>query len=131
MLSKEKFFFILLMCVVSIISCILVLYPFEQVQAPTSENLDLHTSQTELLYDQNSRKNLISQNCNTFFDGCNSCFKIENGEAACTKRYCESYQKPYCTDLENPETAEVKNAEHVAVCDINDPLSQCEISQEL
>lgn len=97
-----------------------LLYPLEKVEAPSPE-----------IYDQNSREKLIAEECKTFFDGCNSCFRSENGETACTRKYCENYEKPYCTDEENQATEQVKNSENVPVCDENDPLSQCEISQEL
>ncbi len=50
-------------------------------------------------YNQDSRKTTISKDCKSFFDGCNTCNKIENStEAACTMMYCENYQKPKCLD---------------------------------
>lgn len=54
-----------------------------------------------------------------------------NEEAACTRMFCENYEKPYCTDHETIENPEVKNKENVLTCDESDPFSQCEISQEL
>lgn len=98
-----------------------LLYPFDKVEAPSPEK-----------YDQNSRKNLIPEDCKTFFDGCNRCSKMEgNEEAACTRMFCENYEKPYCTDEETIENPEVKNKENVLTCNESDPFSQCEISEEL
>ncbi len=51
------------------------------------------------LYDQNSWKTLIPSTCVSFFDGCNNCNRMEgSAEAACTRMYCETYQKPECRD---------------------------------
>jgi len=38
------------------------------------------------------------KNCpnRTWFDGCNTCATSKNGHSICTKRMCQSYQKPYC-----------------------------------
>lgn len=50
-----------------------------------------------------SRKTLIPETCHTFFDGCNNCMKMDNGEAACTRMFCEKYDMPKCTDKEQSE----------------------------
>ena len=34
--------------------------------------------------------------CIQKFDGCNNCSKMEDGEWACTKMACETYQTPSC-----------------------------------
>jgi len=53
-------------------------------------------------YDENSWKELISQDCKHFFDGCNRCKRIVDWELVCSDLTCEEYGKPECTDF-NPE----------------------------
>ncbi|MCE9644024.1 hypothetical protein K8Q93_02160 [Candidatus Parcubacteria bacterium] len=40
------------------------------------------------------------ESCRTWYDGCNSCARMSNGAAACTKRYCEKPQQGYCTTFD-------------------------------
>ncbi len=47
-----------------------------------------------------SRKTIIPAECTSFFDGCNTCSKMENGTPACTLMACETYEKPKCIDDE-------------------------------
>lgn len=50
-------------------------------------------------YDQHSWKTMVPAACTVFFDGCNNCRRIDGGsDAGCTKKYCETYQKPACLD---------------------------------
>ena len=59
----------------------------------------------EKAYTADSWKTIIDPSCQHFFDGCNTCNKVE-GEtemAACTRMYCETYQKPECRDNEDVE----------------------------
>lgn len=42
--------------------------------------------------------NKIDFNCNSWFDGCNNCNVLENGELACTKMFCETLAEPKCND---------------------------------
>ncbi|MDO4713726.1 MAG: hypothetical protein Q4B28_03620 [bacterium] len=115
--------FTLLMSGIALVCCVIVLYPFEQVQAPTPLDMELmETAADEVSYDQQSRKEVIAQDCQAFFDGCNHCMRMGADEAACTKKYCESYQKPVCTDEDNQH----KHPDLVPVCDASDPLSQCQ-----
>lgn len=53
------------------------------------------------MYDINSWKIMIPKSCNSFFDGCNNCHRIEGKDiAACTRMFCQHYQKPKCLDEE-------------------------------
>ena len=67
----------------------------------------------EALYDADSWKEIISEDCMHFFDGCNSCSRVEWEEwvAACTMMYCEVYEEPRCTDDETTEEPEIFWAE--------------------
>lgn len=52
-------------------------------------------------YDQNSWQTMIPKTCNSFFDGCNNCNRMEGEEmAACTRMFCQEYQEPKCLDEE-------------------------------
>ncbi len=52
-----------------------------------------------IIYDANSRKDIIPYSCQSFNDGCNQCNRIGSGdEATCTKMFCEVYAEPVCTD---------------------------------
>lgn len=54
-------------------------------------------------YNSESRQTMISENCVSFFDGCNTCNRIEGStDAACTRMFCETYEQPKC--LDNEET---------------------------
>jgi membrane-bound inhibitor of C-type lysozyme len=51
------------------------------------------------MFDQNSWKTMISASCSSFFDGCNNCNRMEGTDAAaCTRMFCDQYQKPVCLD---------------------------------
>lgn len=51
-------------------------------------------------YDQHSWKTIISDSCQSFFDGCNNCKRITGkSDAACTRKMCKNgYEKPKCLD---------------------------------
>lgn len=66
------------------------------------------TSNEEVTYNQDSWKEIISEDCQHFFDGCNSCSKSEDWEAICTKMFCEVYEEPKCTDDEFIDDVEIK-----------------------
>jgi len=57
-------------------------------------------------WDQNSWRDIIADECQAFFDGCNNCRRgTENSAvAACTRKACQQYQKPRCLD-ETAKTA--------------------------
>ena len=52
----------------------------------------------EKAYNQDSWKDLISENCQSFSDGCNNCKRMPDGGAACTRKACSNYEKPQCLD---------------------------------
>ncbi|MDD3262816.1 MAG: hypothetical protein PHR61_03135 [Candidatus Absconditabacteria bacterium] len=57
----------------------------------------------EISYDQDSRKTMIPETCKSFFDGCNNCSRMNDGEnIACTKMFCETYEEPKCLDTMHP-----------------------------
>ncbi len=66
------------------------------------------TTKTEV-YDQNSWKTIISSDCQHFFDGCNTCFRMENDneKVACTLMACKTYEKPVCLDGKEKEVNEL------------------------
>ena len=50
-------------------------------------------------YDENSWKEIISEDCEHFFDGCNHCKRIVDWELVCSDLICEKYGEPECTDF--------------------------------
>jgi hypothetical protein len=51
-------------------------------------------------YDMNSWKTIIGDECRSFNDGCNNCFREPGKMAACTRKACFTYQQPRCLDEE-------------------------------
>jgi membrane-bound inhibitor of C-type lysozyme len=51
-------------------------------------------------YDMNSWKTIIGDECRSFSDGCNNCFRGPGKMAACTRKACLTYQQPRCLDKE-------------------------------
>jgi membrane-bound inhibitor of C-type lysozyme len=49
-------------------------------------------------YDMNSWKTIIGDECRSFSDGCNNCFREPGKMAACTRKACLTYQLPRCLD---------------------------------
>ena len=50
-------------------------------------------------YDQTSWQTMVSADCQSFFDGCNDCFRAAGTNlTACTKMFCETYAEPKCVD---------------------------------
>lgn len=60
-----------------------------------------NTSLVESEYDMNSWKGLIDDSCQVFFDGCNTCQRMPDGGAGCTRMMCQTYESPRCLDAEN------------------------------
>ena len=55
--------------------------------------------QKQTSYTSQSWKTLIDESCQAYFDGCNQCRRALGAKAvACTRKACQSYQKPYCLD---------------------------------
>jgi hypothetical protein len=51
-------------------------------------------------YDQNSWQEIIPETCESFFDGCNQCQRMDDGGAGCTRMMCQTYEQPRCLDDE-------------------------------
>lgn len=51
-------------------------------------------------YDMNSWESIIGDECRSFNDGCNNCFRESGKMAACTRKACRDYQRPRCLDEE-------------------------------
>lgn len=45
----------------------------------------------------------VPENCELWFDGCNNCMVGENGDLACTRKFCspEMMMEPKCTQLKS------------------------------
>jgi len=70
---------------------------FNQTEISVNEEGDIMALET--VYTWESWKTLIAEDCQSFFDGCNNCQRMEDGsEIACTLIQCESYQEPVCLD---------------------------------
>jgi len=42
--------------------------------------------------------NLVPSDCQSWYDGCNTCSVLESGQMACTLMYCENPGEAYCKD---------------------------------
>ena len=58
---------------------------------------------------------VVPASCSVWFDGCNTCQVMDNGELACTKMYCHENETPKCleekktvTSPKVPETCSVR-----------------------
>jgi membrane-bound inhibitor of C-type lysozyme len=51
-------------------------------------------------FDMDSWQTIIGDDCRSFFDGCNNCFREPGKMAACTRKACAVYQQPRCLDDE-------------------------------
>ncbi|MDX9970394.1 MAG: hypothetical protein RBS56_00600 [Candidatus Gracilibacteria bacterium] len=54
-------------------------------------------------YTFESYKTMIPESCKSFFDGCNNCFRAEDGNVGCTKMFCQKYEMPRCLDEESSQ----------------------------
>ncbi|MDF2379626.1 MAG: hypothetical protein P1V18_05435 [Candidatus Gracilibacteria bacterium] len=69
-------------------------------QTPQSTD-DAHIPISEMSYDMDSWKTLILDSCLSFSDGCNTCNRQSgSSQAACTRKFCQEYEKPKCLDKE-------------------------------
>lgn len=64
-----------------------------------------HSHDTDHIHEQHST-HAIDETCKVYFDGCNTCHKNEDGTSACTRKYCEQYEKSYCMDDEITDDGE-------------------------
>ena len=44
------------------------------------------------------------EGCRVYYDGCNQCEVLENGDIACTEMACEMYGTPKCMDEQYPKS---------------------------
>ena len=74
------------------------------------EKMEEHPENDVIVYNQDSWKEIISEDCQTFFDWCNWCSRLEDWEVVCTKMFCDVYDEPRCTDNDViEETGVVEN----------------------
>ncbi len=65
----------------------------------TVDFLNTNLGGESMTYDQNSWKIMIPDSCLSFSDGCNTCRReAGNDLAACTRKFCQQYEKPTCLD---------------------------------
>ena len=95
------------------------------------------TSNEEVTYNQDSWKEIISEDCQRFFDGCNFCSKAEDWEAICTEMFCEIYKEPKCTDdefMDEVSDEEINSDEEVSEEanneEVSDETNNEEVSEE-
>ena len=50
------------------------------------------------VFNMSSWTTIIGDECRSFFDGCNNCFREPGKMAACTRMACAVYQQPRCLD---------------------------------
>lgn len=76
------------------------------VQSGIVVSYDIEGEEADVVYDQDSWLMMIPDSCVSFFDGCNTCRRTENGEVGCTKMFCETYEMPVCTDGQEEGSAD-------------------------
>lgn len=57
-------------------------------------------------------KEVIAPSCQSFFDGCNVCNRVEGSDVvACTKMACQTYERPVCNDTKEDVSENSTNTE--------------------
>lgn len=70
---------------------------------PESSTAVTSTSGAGSVYNANSWRDIINDDCRAFFDGCNQCTRSPGAEmAACTRKACIRYDRPRCMDTSTP-----------------------------
>ena len=66
----------------------------------------------DAVWDQNSWREVIADDCRVFFDGCNNCRRVTESSslAACTRMACAEYRKPRCLDEAVETSADARPA---------------------
>ena len=54
----------------------------------------------EVIIENIVSNHVVPKNCLTWFDGCNSCGRVDNNEAVCTEMFCEVNDTFYCRKWE-------------------------------
>jgi len=82
----------------------------------------------------NSWQTIIGDECHSFFDGCNNCFRVPGKMAACTRKACSAYQSPRCLDdtqaANSEQQAVAKLVEYVCAGDKRFSVSYHEFVQD-
>ncbi len=68
----------------------------------TTIETDTSVSGDVIVYNQDSWKEIISDSCQIFNDGCNECIR-ESGSVVCAQAVCVEYEKPYCSTNQTPD----------------------------
>ena len=84
---------VLLISAVVISACIANEDPVVSADSATSQSISV-----EPVFDMSSWETIIGDDCRSFFDGCNKCFRDPGKMAACTRMACAVYQQPRCLD---------------------------------
>ena len=75
------------------------------------------------MFDMSSWTTIIGDECRSFFDGCNNCFREPGKMAACTRMACAVYQQPRCLD-DDTAASSAPVAKRVGyACDDNNSFS--------
>jgi membrane-bound inhibitor of C-type lysozyme len=84
------------------------------------------------VYDMNSWKTIIGDECRSFSDGCNNCFRDPGKMAACTRMACRTYQQPRCLDEEaaTESTPAAKRVDYACDADRTFSVSYHEFVQD-
>jgi hypothetical protein len=69
-------------------------------QSASSQSASGQSAAVEPVFDMSSWTSIIGDECRSFFDGCNHCFREPGKMAACTRKACLTYQQPRCLDEE-------------------------------
>jgi membrane-bound inhibitor of C-type lysozyme len=64
----------------------------------SSQSASGQSAAVESVFDMSSWTTIIGDECRSFFDGCNNCFRGSGKMAACTRMACAVYQQPRCLD---------------------------------
>jgi len=84
---------VLLISAFLISACIAKGDPAAMPDSPSSQPAEVGP-----VFDMSSWKTIIGDECRSFFDGCNNCFRESGEMAACTRMACAVYQQPRCLD---------------------------------
>ena len=64
----------------------------------TADSASSPSAPVDAVFDMSSWTTIVGDDCRSFFDGCNNCFREPGKMAACTRMACAVYQQPRCLD---------------------------------
>lgn len=76
-------------------------YVFKFRTGKQLDSMNQNTQNNDVQYNKDSWKNIISDNCAKFSDGCNECSRGEREDReyiSCTEMACDKYKKPECLE---------------------------------